>query len=259
MAEIFLIHWDTTEAPDRADRVRGMGYSVRMESEDGARAGREILARLPAVVVIDLSRLPSHGRATAEGLRSYKAGRDIPIVFLPGEPDKMESVKLAVPDAEWSTWEELSTTLARLVSDNVMEDAASDRDSDPAIAGLVDEVEHGEEDFDAAVNVTMMEAVETPAAAPAMTLTRRATETQAMPHPEHARKRSPAKKKPAARPKPRGVARRKAAGAKKKKASPPKPLRRSAKKSAPRRPKPAGKKKPARSKKLARGRRKKRR
>jgi hypothetical protein len=111
MADIFLIHWNEAEAQERAARIRAMGYDVRTESSDGARGGKAILANPPAAVVVDLSRLPSHGRKTAHYLHYTKAGRGIPIVFLPGDPAKMVKVRQAVPGAVWSSWETLSDTL----------------------------------------------------------------------------------------------------------------------------------------------------
>lgn len=114
MADVFLIHWNESEAKQRAARIRAMGHSVRVEHADGAQAGKKILARPPHAVVIDLSRLPSHGRATAGGLRGNKTGRDIPIVFLSGDSEKAAKVRQAIPDAIWSTWDELSGTLASL-------------------------------------------------------------------------------------------------------------------------------------------------
>ncbi|MCK6485952.1 MAG: hypothetical protein L6R00_17630 [Phycisphaerae bacterium] len=130
MADVFLIHWNKSEANERAARIRAMGHTVRVECADGARAGREILARPPHAVVIDLSRLPSHGRATAGGIRGYKAGRDIPLILLPGAPEKMEKVRREIPDAVWSTWDGLSLTLASLPVRSPAASAAEKRASD---------------------------------------------------------------------------------------------------------------------------------
>ncbi len=116
MADLYLIHWNEAEVRERADRLRAWGYRVRTEGSDGARAGHAILADPPGAIVVDLARLPSHGRETAHAIRSYKAGRSIPIVFLPGDPLKMDKVRQAVPDAVWSTWETLETDLAQIVS-----------------------------------------------------------------------------------------------------------------------------------------------
>ncbi|HEY3243140.1 MAG TPA: hypothetical protein VGM03_07290 [Phycisphaerae bacterium] len=120
MPGIFLLHWNEAEAQERAQRIRNMGYDVRTESSDGARGGNAILANPPAAVVVDLSRLPSHGRETAHYLHYCKAGRSIPIVFLPGDPLKMEKVRQAVPDGIWSSWDRLADDLNRITADSAV-------------------------------------------------------------------------------------------------------------------------------------------
>ena len=115
MSRVFLFHWNEAEARERAARLERMGHAVRTEASDGARGGSAVLADPPDAVVVDLSRLPSHGRVTAQAIRSHKAGRQLPIVFLLGDPAKMDKVRQAVPDGIfWATWETLEATLAGL-------------------------------------------------------------------------------------------------------------------------------------------------
>ena len=54
-------------------------------------------------VVIDLSRLPSHGRAVAAWLRGSKSTRQIPIVFVGGDASKVDALKKEIPDAVFTT------------------------------------------------------------------------------------------------------------------------------------------------------------
>lgn len=62
---IFLFHWNKTEAEAYAEELRGQGWDVDLESEDGARGGNAVKLNPPAAVVFYFSRLPSHSRATA--------------------------------------------------------------------------------------------------------------------------------------------------------------------------------------------------
>src|SRR5215203_4997608 len=77
---------------------------------------RHIRASLPDAVVIDLSRMPSHGREVAQGLRSAKGTRHVPIVFVDGEPEKVARTKQLFPDAVYTTWGRIKTALPKAVA-----------------------------------------------------------------------------------------------------------------------------------------------
>ncbi len=53
----------------------------------------------PDLFLIDLTRLPSHGREMGVAIRNSKHLRSVPLVFLDGEPEKVERVKQVLPDA----------------------------------------------------------------------------------------------------------------------------------------------------------------
>ncbi|MBI2873336.1 MAG: hypothetical protein HYY00_09145 [Chloroflexi bacterium] len=109
---VFLIHWKAAEADEYASALRSWGWAVDFEAEDGARAGKLIKATPPDVVVIYLTRLPSHGRVTASYLRSSKATRHLPIVFVEGTGEAVEKTSAQVPDAVFTTSAELEKVLA---------------------------------------------------------------------------------------------------------------------------------------------------
>ena len=48
---------------------------------------------MPDVLVIDLTRMPSHGRELAFAIRRTKYTRQIPIIFVDGEPEKVEAIR----------------------------------------------------------------------------------------------------------------------------------------------------------------------
>jgi hypothetical protein len=62
-------------------------------------------------VVINLNRLPSHGREVALALRGAKGTRHIPIVFVEGAPEKVEPIRQLLPDAVYTTWKKLPAVL----------------------------------------------------------------------------------------------------------------------------------------------------
>ena len=113
---VVLIHWNEAEAAQRlrATRVRGfrLEHQAPRSGEDWAR----FRADLPAAVVIDLSRLPSHGREVALGLRGTKATRSMPIVFVGGAPEKVAAVRARVGDAPFCDWDGLAPALVKAIA-----------------------------------------------------------------------------------------------------------------------------------------------
>ena len=58
----------------------------------------------PSLFLIDLDRLPSHGREVAVALRNSKAMRKIPIVFAGGVEEKVSRIREELPDATFTDW-----------------------------------------------------------------------------------------------------------------------------------------------------------
>ena len=94
-----------------AGSLEASGWSVRVEDEDGSRAAKSVLDKRPRVVVISLSRLPSHGRETAKHLRSKLDSLELPIVFIRGDAQKSAQVQSAVPETILVAEEDLVDTL----------------------------------------------------------------------------------------------------------------------------------------------------
>ncbi|MBI3662706.1 MAG: DUF3052 family protein [Acidobacteria bacterium] len=67
-------------------------------------------------MVIDLARLPSHGRDVGLGVRQSKATRRVPIVFVGGEPEKVARVKTLLPDAAFTSWNKIRSALKRAIA-----------------------------------------------------------------------------------------------------------------------------------------------
>ena len=99
---LFLVHWNAAEAEEQASKIRSDGWNVEVEAEDGARAGKLIRENSPDAVVFNLTRLPSHGCETAIYLRSVKATRDVPIIFVDGREEVVEKTRAKIPDAVYT-------------------------------------------------------------------------------------------------------------------------------------------------------------
>lgn len=105
MSTAFVIHWDEGEMPAKVAAVEACGLEVvGREWADGARAATYAKGLEPDVLVVWLSRLPSHGRVAAQHVRSTPWGRTLPIVLVDGDPEPLDAVRMgkvraAVPDA----------------------------------------------------------------------------------------------------------------------------------------------------------------
>ena len=108
----FLVHWREAEAEVLAHEIRNMGWNVDIETNDGDRVGKRIKEDPPDVVVIYLTRLPSHGRETGHALREINATKDIPLVYVDGNDEAVNRTRTVVPDAVYTTTEQLNTTLS---------------------------------------------------------------------------------------------------------------------------------------------------
>ena len=70
----------------------------------------------PEAVVIDLGRLPSHGREVGHAFRSRKATRHVPLVFVGGAGEKLERVRALLLDAVFTGWPRIKQDLKRAIA-----------------------------------------------------------------------------------------------------------------------------------------------
>lgn len=81
---LILFQWNAEEAEARAEQIRGVGWNVVTESEDGSRGIRRVLDNPPSVVALDLARAPSHSLQVAAAIRKYRDIRHLPLLFIGG-------------------------------------------------------------------------------------------------------------------------------------------------------------------------------
>lgn len=114
MTQVRLIHWNATEARQKASILESEGYEVDYESFT-PEALRKMRNSHPAAVVIDLSRLPSQGRDIAINILHAKATRDIPIVFVEGDQQKVSQIKTHVPNALYTDYNQIGAVLKEAI------------------------------------------------------------------------------------------------------------------------------------------------
>ena len=115
MLKIRLFHWNAAEASDRAARLMAAGYDVDFDLPSPATL-KNLRAEPPDAVLIDLDRLPAQGRDVGVWLRTHKATRSIPLVFVGGKPEKLVGVKKILPDATYTSWSKIKSPLKRAIA-----------------------------------------------------------------------------------------------------------------------------------------------
>jgi len=118
MSRITLIHWNASEARELATRLRSGTHTVTVFPGNAPASPlpiRKLRDNPPDAFVIDLSRIPSQGRAVGIWLRQQKATRSVPLVFVGGAPDKVNVVRKQLPDATFTEWGRIRGALRRAV------------------------------------------------------------------------------------------------------------------------------------------------
>jgi hypothetical protein len=105
-----LLNSETGNAKRLIQNLRAKGYTVSSSYVAPVRSLRE---SPPHAVVIDLAGSLSHGRHLAMWLRSQEIIRNIPIVFVDGDPKRVEKIRVALPDAIYTSREKLAAALKK--------------------------------------------------------------------------------------------------------------------------------------------------
>ena len=118
MLRIRLIHWKAAEAQPRVALLQAAGYEVAYEDRlaDPPSLLRDLRNAPPSAIVIDLTRLPSHGLQVALGLRQAKGTRHVPLVFAEGDPEKVERIRKVLPDAVYTSWSHIRSSLKQAIA-----------------------------------------------------------------------------------------------------------------------------------------------
>ncbi len=117
MGRVRLFHWKPDDASLVAENLRQAGFEVDYDPKFSPQLFRALRDSPPDAVVIDLSRLPSHGREVATAMRGNKHTRQIPILFLDGAPEKVAIVREKLPDAAYCERPRLLAALRRCIKE----------------------------------------------------------------------------------------------------------------------------------------------
>ena len=115
MPGVRLFHWKSKEAGPLIAKLHAAGYEVVHNAETQSPSVREIKESGFAAVVIDLSRMPSHGKYVGAWLRGSKSTRHIPLVFVGGEAEKVAAIKKQIPDAVYASVAGVGTALKKAI------------------------------------------------------------------------------------------------------------------------------------------------
>jgi hypothetical protein len=115
MSRILLVHWNASEARAKARTLQELGHKAEILS--GKEEGRidTIRESPPDLFLIGLDRLPSQGREVAGYFRRLKATRQVPILFVDGDSDRVKRARSLIPDAEFTKWQDLKDAISKAI------------------------------------------------------------------------------------------------------------------------------------------------
>ncbi len=109
--KILLIHRRPEEVESQIESLRHAGNEITVDPVQDPEALRRLWENPPDALVVDLSRMPSHGRDVAVAVREKKSTRHIPIVFVGGDLVKVQRVQTLLPDATYTTWKRIRSSV----------------------------------------------------------------------------------------------------------------------------------------------------
>lgn len=112
---VLVIHRKPELAAERARRLCTEGLDASAYPAVGPSSFRLIRAHPPDAILIDLTELPSYGKAMGTLLREQKATRSIPLVFLKGDPEKAAQIMELLPGAVLANLANLAPAILRAI------------------------------------------------------------------------------------------------------------------------------------------------
>jgi hypothetical protein len=115
MSLVRLICWKEDLARERAALLRAARLDVDASPLNTSGLIGRIMENPPSAIVIDLDRMPSHGRVVGVTLRRSAAARRIPLVFAGGAEEKVARIRQELPDAIFTPWSAIAPSVRRAV------------------------------------------------------------------------------------------------------------------------------------------------
>lgn len=116
MARLAVLHWKAHEAQSALERLISLGHRPELLSEATPATLRVLRERPPEAIIIDLTRMPSHGREIGVALRASKKTRHVPLIFASGLADKVDRIRELLPDAVYAEWDEIGGAIRRALA-----------------------------------------------------------------------------------------------------------------------------------------------
>ena len=110
-----FVHWNEDEAKDRARKIAAYGHKVTTLCSSDKEDILSVRNSPPELFVIDLNRLPSHGREIAGYFRRTKSTRQVPILFVDGDEAKKQRAQHLIPDAEFAKAENIERAIKKAI------------------------------------------------------------------------------------------------------------------------------------------------
>jgi CheY-like chemotaxis protein len=119
MPRVRIVHWKAPEAGPLIEACRACRFEVEYDDVNGSALTKLVRQKPPDALVIDLTRLPSHGREVAIYLRRTKYARHIPLIFVDGAPEKVEATRGQLPDATFTTRAKLCAAIKSALANRI--------------------------------------------------------------------------------------------------------------------------------------------
>lgn len=111
VTDILLIHWNKKEAKERAHALKALGHRSRIVCDSEKPNLLKIRESPPDLFLVDLARLPSQGREIAGYFRRTKSTRNVPILFVGGDSERVASARKLIPDATFGDWNKIEANI----------------------------------------------------------------------------------------------------------------------------------------------------
>ncbi len=113
MSRVLLVHWNAEEAKAKARTLKELGHTAEILCDSEKPNLGRIRKSPPDLFLIDLNRLPSHGREIAGYFRRAKSTRQVPVLFVDGDADRVSRARQLIPDADFGKWEKIESALKK--------------------------------------------------------------------------------------------------------------------------------------------------
>jgi hypothetical protein len=115
VTNILIVHWNENEAKERARIIKALGYKTKLLCNSEKPNLLAVRDSPPDLFLIDLSRLPSHGREIAGYFRRAKSTRNVPILFVVGDSERIASARKLIPDATFGEWDKIEACISKAI------------------------------------------------------------------------------------------------------------------------------------------------